>query len=810
MPLRANVHTGPYRENLYCSEQLEEPGTGQGDVDLEQVFAGARERNKRGVVILGDPGSGKTTLLKLLLVRTVLKGSASIGLPDGVVPVMLALRDLEGTDLSLDAFFQRTLEENKHLGVTAGFAEALRTSRSVLYLLDGLDEVPDIAQRAKVSRWIQQALESYDDAWFVVSSRYAGYQGDARLDDRFLEFRVRPLEAVEAQDLVKRFYTIVERNRLGDTGSAQTSADESSSHLWRLLESEQHRTRRMRELQTNPLLLTILCLVHQRYNTLPEERWRLYEQCVDTLLWHWRKAVGLELPFRLEDARRLLLPLAYWLHQEDERRQATAKQVVGALAEPLGELGVTGERMEAFLQAIRDRSGLLVGWSADSYGFIHLAFQEYLTAVQLRILSHGRPEAFDEVAAHFGESWWTEVILLLVSLPEPPMFEPFMRRLVRGDRFAKREYRQLLLDCVADASVKSPLPFLEVVTGEKRGVEAHLAALQAIRNMGDEHKRRVIETCRRIVQQSPHRTVRDLAREILAHRGVAPAAELEVGAVWVHEPTGLEFVYVPPGSFRMGSKKGDPDGRSVHKVTFARGFWIGKYLVTNAQYGRFLKAKSHREPRVWKDSRWNAPEQPVVDVDWDDAFTYCRWASDVLLDGRAFPPGGAAGIGLPPEAEWEYAARGPEGRAYPWGDSTPTPGLANFDQNVGRTTPVGQYPEGASWVGALDMAGNVLEWCADHWHDDYEGAPDDGGVLTTDDKNARRVVRGGSWGSGAVGVRSATRLWWHVGVRNLNLGFRVLLAAPPGRHLSSRSLMPRGSERNLPTNDDYRKRLLMA
>jgi formylglycine-generating enzyme required for sulfatase activity len=125
-------------------------------------------------------------------------------------------------------------------------------------------------------------------------------------------------------------------------------------------------------------------------------------------------------------------------------------------------------------------------------------------------------------------------------------------------------------------------------------------------------------------------------------------------------------------------------------------FWIEVHPVTVAQYAKFLDETGNRKPEYWDDERLNAPDQPVVGVSWRDASAYCEWA----------------GVRLPTEAEWEKAARGGlVKKRFPWGDEDADKTRANYGRNVGKPTPVGQYP--ANGYGLYDMAGNVWEWCLD-------------------------------------------------------------------------------------------------
>ena len=155
------------------------------------------------------------------------------------------------------------------------------------------------------------------------------------------------------------------------------------------------------------------------------------------------------------------------------------------------------------------------------------------------------------------------------------------------------------------------------------------------------------------------------------------------------------------------------------------------------------------------DPDFNGGDYPVVGVSWYDAETYCKW-----VDAR-----------LPTEAEWEYAARGPEGRTYPWGNEDPACDLAQYRGCSGRTVPVGSLPDGASWCGALDLAGNVWEWVADWYADDYyERSPTQN--PRGPKKEITKVVRGGSWPIDRYAVRSATRSWNLPDFRNELSGFR--------------------------------------
>jgi formylglycine-generating enzyme required for sulfatase activity len=755
VPLRAMVDLRATGRACFADAEDAEKTLGHidecDDSALLKAFSRARELDRRGIVILGDPGSGKTTHLKRPLLWCLRQGPETLSLPADIIPVFLPLRELTDLDQGLDAFIQTQLDK-PHLGTPQGFGKQLVARGNLLFLFDGLDEVADPDQRARVARWIDQALTVHRSCRFVVTCRFAGYTDKARLCEQFLEMHLRPLSFDQVEIFVGNWYRIVETGLSKDRRQAEVIAKERSQDLIERLGQPEFRARRVFELTRNPLLLTNLCLVHRDRGNLPHDRARLYEECTDVLLELWRAAIGYQSRVDARSGRKILQPAAFWLHQEEGRTRAKAEELAPVIEPALKDAGWPHGSAEAFLRVVRDESGLLTGWDQEHFGFMHLGFQEYLAARHIQNNFYLDPKVIGDLADQFGQSWWQEVTLLLLCLENPCLFIPFMRELVQRPGFT--QHSDLVELCLDDAAEKPVLPFLELLQTEPGKDPAHwqrqLAALKLVERLDNDALSKVAQQ----LAKHPYDKIRQrvVQRKIKAEQEVISAPR-----------GGYELVRIPGGGFLMGSPDSE-EGRldregPQHKVRVPD-FFMGRYPVTNEAYGRFLAENpKEKEPAYWASREYNQPQQPVVGVSWEEARQYARWA----------------GLQLPSEAQWEYACRaGTRTRFHSGNKEEDLDRVGWYEENSGRKLhPVGQKEPNR--FGLFDMHGNVWEWVEDDWHNNYEGAPDDGSAWIDEPRSSSRVFRGGSWGYSARGCRSACRGWVVPGLRGYVVGFRLAL-----------------------------------
>ncbi|MBK9054309.1 MAG: SUMF1/EgtB/PvdO family nonheme iron enzyme [Chloroflexi bacterium] len=244
--------------------------------------------------------------------------------------------------------------------------------------------------------------------------------------------------------------------------------------------------------------------------------------------------------------------------------------------------------------------------------------------------------------------------------------------------------------------------------------------------------------------------------------GGSPRPHLVAGASQVSLADGMGLLFVPAGPFLMGVPADDPladADESPPRTITLDGFWIDQTEVTNGMYERCVQAGVCDPIVTPRPDYLTEPDYPVQGVIWPNAAAYCAWV------GRR----------LPTEAEWEKAARGPDGRLYPWGDTSPEQLRVNVNFRVGDVAPVGTHPDDVSPYGVLDMGGNVLEWVADWYERGYDAAAihNPTGPAT----GIQKVLRGGSWNAQPSNARTTNR-FYAFPTRNDFDGFRCALSTP--------------------------------
>ena len=240
---------------------------------------------------------------------------------------------------------------------------------------------------------------------------------------------------------------------------------------------------------------------------------------------------------------------------------------------------------------------------------------------------------------------------------------------------------------------------------------------------------------------------------------------------------GAPMVLIPAGPFTMGSHDGLPNERPEHTVTLDA-YYIDRYEVTLSRYRRFLEEGKHDSPPTWDDeAAVTVGDRPAIGMRWDSAVAYCRWA----------------GKRLPTEAEWEKAARGTDGRRYPWGDMQPFVDMANYNRGMwvseaitlvavtsgleGMSVRHGLKEGGRSPFGVFHMAGNAAEWVADWYERDYyhksPGRNPPGPAI-----GEKRILRGGSWADVPTALRVTARFSAEPDFEDRTVGFRCAMDMP--------------------------------
>ena len=439
------------------------------------------------LVVLGDPGSGKTTLLRylaLLYARDLAEGTQlareKLGLAEcGWLPIFLPLRQIgkylgmhhpndDGTEghAILLQFFVHMLT-NERIEVKAGFFDEWLNAGTAVVLLDGLDEVADPGLRRRVSRLVDAFTRAYPSCRYVITSRIVGYTEASQLSEDYATTTVRDFSMDDVRVFLSQWHWLVAVGQMGPGESAEYFAANQTRQLLDSIEKND----RVRELAINPLMLTVIALVHRDRVKLPDRRAELYQEAVDVLLGKWDEARGVQdlmvlngRAFDISDRRLVLQQLALEMH-EQAIKEIDAEPLRAILAQQLGDAICEPRELETavanFLSVIQERTGLLIARAEGTYAFSHLTFQEYLAALCVA----WRDDYLDYTLRRTADEWWREVILLEAGYLSTQNREK-TTRLIRGIADNKSEpapYHNLVLaaECVRDAGANRVVGDLE-------------------------------------------------------------------------------------------------------------------------------------------------------------------------------------------------------------------------------------------------------------------------------------------------------------------------------------------------------------
>jgi formylglycine-generating enzyme required for sulfatase activity len=790
-----------------------------GHVRLSALELLDRERR---LVLLGDPGGGKSTFLNFLAICFAGEATGHPGanlsvltapIPgnDGdeeneksqrwrhgpMLPVRIVLRDFAARGLppagqpARAEHIQRFLEQELAAATNAAFAPSLWEELKYpggLILLDGLDEVPEAEQRrAQIQQAVEEFVASHPRCRFLVTSRTYSYQKQSWRLSGFAEAVLAPFGEEQVNRFVDRWYAHIGVLRGLGAGDAQGRAE--------LLKQVLRGNDRLMALAERPLLLTLMASLHAwRGGTLPEQREQLYAEAVDLLLERWEGPKVVQGP----DGKAVIVQpsLAQWLQVDRKRVRIFLNELAfdahASQPELTGAADIPGDRVVGGLfrinqspdvnparlvEYLSDRAGLLLPRGNNVYAFPHRTFQEYLAACHLTDCDY--PEELADRVKADPERWREAALLAAAKAAEGASASLW-----------------LLVDALCDGEPDSAKGAQDLWAAQIAGLA--VAERGELGKVTPRAKPRIERVGRWLVQAMRSTRLppveRARAGDALGKIGDPRFLPREQGCLPIGQDLG--FLEIPMGTFLMGSdKKRDPaaypDEMPQHEQRDFPLFYMARYPVTVDQFRAFVEDSKHPigDPNCLR----GRPNHPVVRVSWSEAWAYADWLTEKLVAWTGTPvwmsrllagegeDGRRWRVVLPSEAEWEKAARGTDGRIYPWKDEA-DPNKANYDKaGIGGTSAVGCFAAGASAYGCEEMSGNVWEWTRSLWPnkvDGSEGYPYDAGdgrEVRRASSSLHRVVRGGSFVDLDRPVRCAIRLHT-LDVRSGHIGFRVAVS----------------------------------
>ncbi|MEG4120738.1 HEAT repeat domain-containing protein [Microcoleus sp. N9_B4] len=395
-------------------------------------------------VLLGAPGCGKTTLLSFFAVMLAQNYPEKLGWDSGIdcLPILINIRDFSMlSDINFLDYARQFAEKTMSVKpLPEGFFEYWLAEGRAMILLDGLDEVVEESKRYAVVKQINSFLGQYHQNLAIITSRPAGYKSDFFNTSEFEHYQLQLFDDAKVDEFINHWYD----SRVRDAAEAQRRKDSIKKAL--------DENDRIKLLARNPLLLTIIALIHRYQAVLPRSRHKLYEKAVETLLKNWdaNKNLTEQSGFKCLDAddlRRQMEILAYWIHTQG----STDKREGGTLIakdELLDQLTLNiktkkqVERFQAkeeakrFVDFIQQRTGLLNEQGQDLYAFVHKTFQEYLCAQEIGYQADDDDDfqiVLNHIREHLHDPHWREVLLLLIAQQKPKKAAKAMRAILAAN-----------------------------------------------------------------------------------------------------------------------------------------------------------------------------------------------------------------------------------------------------------------------------------------------------------------------------------------------------------------------------------------
>ncbi|MFZ5884804.1 MAG: NACHT domain-containing protein [Chloroflexota bacterium] len=787
-------------------ELLTEQSQRSTKINLNQILSISRR-----LIVTGGPGSGKTTVLQHIawaFAHAIQTGKLSIAkeklgveppLPFPIyVPLSLYaayLRDLPKTakakERQLATFISEyLLQRQMHLTLSPDFiAHLLREEKSVILLLDGLDEVPNEEERIRVRQAIEDLVAGRENLRVIVTSRTAAYQGNAVLGRGFRHIRVLPLDWDNVKELVIHAYRSIHSQ------SEAQAKEKAQNLLTDIANLEEARKQRLGEdvepFVDSPLMVRMLLIVHFNNRKLPDQRADLYLKAVDAMLrpdYNPDQSVSEEIEHRVAGSlamnREMLQYLAYHMHRKgNEQGREIAEET---LHEILKQESTYAPFVNELIAQTRQR-GTLLEERGGLYRFIHLSFQEFLVGryfvENVRDLDKIAEELEDGLSL---DSWWREPILLTIGyldLTAPVMARRLILRLAGAEAKYAKQQDKLSLDARLASAEIAASAYLEC-----KAQSPDLAAIL---------KERLLDLREQGKTQKWTPVIMASAADTLDELGYLPddlyefARVEQVGNLFdiaKHPVVNLQYkLFLDAEDFHAEKywtkfpKYSEPDENGECKLI---GDWGGEgYEWLKGNWDENKKIL----PRYWNDPRFGIARRtaPVVEITWWEANAFCKWLTEhwqeipeyaaqaEILRGKI--------IRLPTETEWVLAAGGlgkplvkGKGKLYRFAwdekdevttDEKEILRRANVGESgINRTTPAGMYPLGRTKeTGIWDMSGNVWEWQTNFYDKDRDWLG----------------LRGGSWSFNEVNARLAYRNFNPPNGEWLSSGFRLVVCSPP-------------------------------